>query len=62
MLATIASSVLLAIVTQDQAALRASPKDGVWHSSPFFTPEQLRETPALQHLSSVNVDRRVRRR
>lgn len=46
------------IIEEDQLVeLRVSPKDDVWSSSPFFTPEQLRATPSLQHLSSINVDR-----
>jgi diguanylate cyclase (GGDEF)-like protein len=46
------------IIEEDQLLeLSVSPKDGVWRSAPFFTPEQLLATPPLAHLSSINVDR-----
>jgi ligand-binding sensor domain-containing protein len=45
------------IIEEDQLVELHSSPDNVWHSSPFFTPAQLRDSPALQHLSSINVDR-----
>ena len=59
-IAALAPGQMLIIEEEQLFVLRASPKDGVWHSSPFFTPEQLRAAPVLQHLSSINVDRRGR--
>jgi diguanylate cyclase (GGDEF)-like protein len=44
------------VISKDQLLeLHLSPQDGVWHSAPFFTREQLAATPDLQHLSSISV-------
>jgi diguanylate cyclase (GGDEF)-like protein len=46
------------VINKDQLLeLHLSPADGVWHSAPYFTAEQLAAPPGLQHLSSIGVDR-----
>jgi diguanylate cyclase (GGDEF)-like protein len=37
--------------------LHWAPQQSVWHSAPYFTAEQLRTHPGLQHLSSISIDR-----
>ena len=55
-LAALPSGQIVFIDSDQLFELHGSSTGGVWHSSPFFTPEQMRATPLLQHLSSVNVD------
>src|SRR5882724_2658755 len=44
------------VVNKDQLLeLHLSAQDGVWHSAPFFAPEQLATHPGLQHLSSIQM-------
>jgi diguanylate cyclase (GGDEF)-like protein len=46
------------VINKDQLLeLHFAPQEGVWHSAPYFTPEQLSTTAGLQHLSSIAVDR-----
>jgi hypothetical protein len=40
----------------DQLLELSAAPDGIWHSRPFFTQEQLGATPALEHLGSLSVD------
>jgi diguanylate cyclase (GGDEF)-like protein len=48
----------LLVINKDQLLeLHFASPEGVWHGAPFFTSEQLGTTPALQHLSSISVDR-----
>jgi diguanylate cyclase (GGDEF)-like protein len=56
-LAPLASGELLVIDAGQLLELRVAAADGVWHSRPFFTSEQLDATPALEHLKSLYVDR-----
>jgi len=46
------------VLNKDQLLeLHFSPQERVWHSAPYFTPEELNAHPGLQHLSSLGVDR-----
>jgi len=46
------------VINKDQLLeLHFSPQERVWHSAPYFTPEELNAHPGLQHLSSLGVDR-----
>jgi diguanylate cyclase (GGDEF)-like protein len=54
-LARMAPGRILFIENERLFELHGAP--GAWVSAPFFTPEQRALTPALEHLTSVNVDR-----
>jgi ligand-binding sensor domain-containing protein len=56
-IAALASGHLLVIDADQLLELSAAARDGMWHSRPFFTQAQLDAAPALEHLSSVYVDR-----
>jgi diguanylate cyclase (GGDEF)-like protein len=58
--APLASGSLLVIDAGQLLELKAASADGPWHSSPYFTQEQIGATRALEHLSSVYVDRQSR--
>jgi diguanylate cyclase (GGDEF)-like protein len=58
--AALPSGHLLAIDAGQLLELSVAPTDGVWHSKPYFTPEQIGATHALEHLGSVYVDRQGR--
>ena len=46
------------VINKDQLLeLHFSPQEGVWHSAPYFTPQELDTNPGLRHLSSIGVDR-----
>jgi ligand-binding sensor domain-containing protein len=59
-IAALASGRLLVIDADQLLELSAAAPDGIWHSRPLFAQEQLGAIPALEHLSSVYVDRRGR--
>ena len=54
-IAALASGHLL-VIDADQLLELSAAADGIWHSRPFFTQEQLGATPALEHLGSLSVD------
>jgi diguanylate cyclase (GGDEF)-like protein len=48
---------LLAISGRELLELQESPVDGLWHSRPYFSAEQLHTDPQLHLLNSIYIDR-----
>jgi diguanylate cyclase (GGDEF)-like protein len=56
-IAAAANGRLLIISGHELLELRESPTDGLWHSDPYFSAEQLRAAPQLHLLNSIYIDR-----